>query len=147
MRRKNFDCSKRMRQMVLLIAALLVSLNLSAQKVMVDGMNYFLDPTKQTAQTYEGYQVVYTGDIVIPEKITYEGVEYTVTEIGSRTFAESTITSLTLPNTIKKIGTFAFEKCTTLQELVVPNSDRGVLCFREIPWSQTSDPAVWRGLC
>ena len=69
MRRKNLDCSKRMRQMVLLIAALLVSLNLSAQKVMVDGMNYFLDPTKQTAQTYEGYQVVYTGDIVIPEKL------------------------------------------------------------------------------
>ena len=131
MRRKNLDCSKRMRQMVLLIAALLVSLNLSAQKVMVDGMNYFLDPTKQTAQTYEGYQVVYTGDIVIPEKITYEGVEYTVTEIGSRTFAESTITSLTLPNTIKKIGTFAFEKCTTLQELVVPNSVTEVFCAFE----------------
>ena len=122
MRRKNHDCSKRMKQMVLLIVALLVSLNLQAQKAKVDGMNYFLDATKQTARTDEDYQVVYTGDIVIPEKITYEGVEYTVTEIGSHTFAESTITSITIPNTIKKIGMFAFEKCTTLQELVVPNS-------------------------
>ena len=112
-----------MKRSLLFITTLLVALNLQAQKVRVNGMVYWLDQREHTAQTDDDVLgSVYTGDIVIPSTITYEGVEYTVTEIGSFTFAGSTITSLTLPNTIKEINGYAFEKCTTLEELVVPNS-------------------------
>ena len=112
-----------MKRTLLFFTTLLIALNLQAHRVRVDGVLYWLDQGEYTARTENELSGnTYTGDIVIPSTITYEGVEYTVTEIGSYTFAESTITSLTLPNTIKKINAYAFENCTTLEELVVPNS-------------------------
>lgn len=112
-----------MKQTLLFITAFLISLQLQAQSVTVDGMRYWLDQRERTARTDRDWLGgPYTGDIVIPSTITHEGVEYTVTKIGGSTFEESTITSLTLPNTIIDIGMNAFEKCTTLEELVVPNS-------------------------
>ena len=112
-----------MKRTLLFFTTLLIALNLQAHRVRVDGVLYWLDQGEYTARTENELSgSTYTGDIVIPSTITYEGVEYTVTEIGSYTFAESTITSLTLPNTIKKINAYAFENCTTLEELVVPNS-------------------------
>ena len=111
-----------MKQTLLFITALLMALELQAQSVTVDGMLYWLDQREHTARTDRDWTgSAYTGDIVIPSTIIHEGVEYTVTEIGYGTFDESTISSLTLPNTIKQISN-AFEKCTTLEELVVPNS-------------------------
>lgn len=63
------------------------------------------------------------GDLVIPEKVTYNMNEYTVTAIGDDAFRETgqTITSLTLPNTIKKIGAHAFIG-SNITALHIPNS-------------------------
>ena len=112
-----------MKQTLLFITALMISLQLQAQEVKVDGIFYQLHQDEQTAETIKKWmESAYTGDIVIPDKITHDGVEYKVTRIGSHTFAESTITSLTLPNTIVELGFYAFERCTTLESLVVPSS-------------------------
>lgn len=129
MSRTNHYYCERMKLIGLLVASWLVTLGLQAQRVKVNGMLYFIDKFEHTAETCEApYGEVYTGDIVIPEKITYEGADYLVTEIGSYTFSKSTITSLTLPNTITQIGMFAFSKCTTLHELVLPNSVSECFC-------------------
>lgn len=123
MSRTNHYYCKRMRRIGLLVASLLVTLSIQAQQVNVNGMLYRINMYEHTAETYQDpFAEVYTGDIVIPEKITYEGVDYPVTEIGMSTFSGSTITSLSLPNTITTIGMGAFSKCTTLHELVLPNS-------------------------
>ncbi len=59
-------------------------------------------------------------EVVIPETIVYHGFTYKVTEIGARTFdGEYDITSITLPETIKLIGTYAFRYCTSLTSLTV----------------------------
>ena len=112
-----------MKQTLLFITTLLIALNLQAQEVKVDGIFYRLNQDEQTAETIKNRtESAYTGDIVIPDKITQGGIEYKVTRIGFYTFAESTITSLTLPNTIVELGSFAFQNCTTLESLVVPSS-------------------------
>lgn len=62
------------------------------------------------------------GDIAVPETITVEGVDYTVTELSEKAFDEADITSLTLPSSIKKLGYWSISFCTELKKVNVPAS-------------------------
>lgn len=55
-----------------------------------------------------------TGDVVIPETIEDGGTTYTVSEIKSKAFQKTQITSVKIPGTVTKIGTNAFEECPQL---------------------------------
>ena len=63
----------------------------------------------------------YTGNIVIPAQVIYEGVTYDVTGIADYAFRYATITSITLPEGLLSIGKEAIYK-TDITEIVVPNS-------------------------
>lgn len=58
------------------------------------------------------------GDIVIPSSI----VGLPVTAIGDRVFEDSSLTNLTLPNTLAWIGDSAFFRCIGLTNLTIPDS-------------------------
>lgn len=58
--------------------------------------------------------------VKVPQSITEEGVEYTVTSIGSTAFKNSKITGVTLPSTIRTIGEEAFYKCENMSKFVIP---------------------------
>ncbi len=63
----------------------------------------------------------YSGDVVVPESVTYENVEYKVTGIGLGAFVNSeNLTSVSLPNTITYISDDAFMGCKSLTEFTVP---------------------------
>ena len=65
----------------------------------------------------------YSGNVVIPERVTHGGVTYPVTSIGSSAFSHSSgLTDVTIPNTIESIGDHAFGYCTHLKSVVIPNS-------------------------
>lgn len=64
----------------------------------------------------------YTGTITIPDHILYNGEEYKVTKIGSSAFSNSTVKSVTIPNTVTNIGWSAFAYCSTLSAITIPNS-------------------------
>ena len=97
-----------------------------------------------TVQTYgyyvegkDGYVVPaistsYAGDITIPEKVTYEGVEYTVTAIGEFSFAECAITSVTIPTTVTTIGDYAFA-ASPLMSVTLQNLDPDATVLSENP--------------
>ena len=56
--------------------------------------------------------IEYSGDIVIPETVEYEGNDYSVTSIGDSAFVYcSGLTSVTIPNSVMVIGSHAFEHC------------------------------------
>ena len=85
-------------------------------KVCIDNIYYNLNGDNKTAEvTYNEMNVGYlSGDVVIPEKVTYEGVEYTVTAIGDNAFYNQNYTSpstITIPGTVKTIGDNAFKSC------------------------------------
>ena len=65
---------------------------------------------------------VYVGDIVIPQAVTYEGESLPVTRIGSRAFAYNNITSVSLPSSIIRIDSRAFEECHELRSIVLPEN-------------------------
>lgn len=60
----------------------------------------------------------YSGDIIVPEKVLHDGVEYTVTKISFAAFAGCPeLTSVTLPSTIREIRPGAFMQCENMKDL------------------------------
>ena len=74
--------------------------------------------------TYCGdYSNEYSGSIVIPSSVTYDGTTYSVTSIGNSAFLGcSSLTSVTIPNSVTSIGKNAFYNCSSLTSVTI-NSD------------------------
>lgn len=69
------------------------------------------------------YSSYYSGDVVIPNSVLYEGKYYSVTSIGFNAFSNcSGLSSITIPNSITKIGDQAFYGCSGLTSITLPNS-------------------------
>lgn len=79
--------------------------------VKVGGIYYNLDENSKVAEITSGTQK-YAGSVSIPERIVYDGVVYTVTSIGNHAFQYcSDLTSVTIPNSVTSIGISAFYDC------------------------------------
>ena len=106
--------------MTTLILSVFFSISASADVVEVDGIYYDISETTATV-TYGDNK--YSGDIVIPESITYNGSKYSVTSIGDWAFSYCTgLTSITIPNSVTSIGDGAFSGCSGLTSITIPNS-------------------------
>ena len=81
---------------------------ITGMNVTVDGMHFFLDVEEETA-TVVGREDD-TLDIVIPEVITIQGEEFTVTSIGDGAFRDNGLISLALPGSVTSIGNNAFRE-------------------------------------
>ena len=72
---------------------------------------------------YNNNNYNYSGNVVIPESVTYNGNTYSVTSIGYGAFGLCTgLTSITIPNSVTSIGNNAFYGCTGLISVTIPNS-------------------------
>ncbi len=58
----------------------------------------------------------------IPETVVYNGKTYEVVGIDDYAFANSPITSITIPNSVTSIGNGAFNGCKSLTSITIPNS-------------------------
>ncbi len=105
-----------MNKIFLLLTLLCLSLSARAHDAEVDGIFYNLDATNKTATvTFKGDNPAdyeYSGDVVIPETVTYDGITYSVTSLGLGCFYYcSSLTSITIPNSVTSLGDYCFYKC------------------------------------
>ena len=108
-------------------ALTVAALGATAHDFEVDGIYYNIGSTTTEVEvTYQGSSyttAAYSGDVVIPSTVTYEGLTYDVTSIGSYALRScSGVTSVTIPESVTYIGTTAFGECTSLTSITIPNS-------------------------
>ena len=87
---------------------------------MVNGICYTItgDNTVEVCEN----PTLYSGDLVVPISVTYDGKTYQVTGIGDYAFEGCTgLTRITIPSSVTYIGDAAFSNCG-LVTLTIPNS-------------------------
>ena len=73
--------------------------------------------------TYTPVSANYSGSVVIPPEVTYNGSTYRVRAIAGSAFAScSGLTSISIPNSVTSISSNAFEGCSGLTSISIPNS-------------------------
>ena len=82
----------------------------------------------------------YSGDVLIPQEVTYNDITYKVTSIGKRAFWEGRIhtlsgaygsgcsgmTSVTIPNSVTSFGENAFDGCSGLTSIIIPGNVKSI---------------------
>ena len=97
-----------MKRNLLLLFALVAFISASADKDIYQDQLLFHCFDDGTAEVRcSDYHDTREMDIVIPETVEADGKTYTVTSIGDKVFGYE-INSITLPNTIRRIGNYAF---------------------------------------
>ena len=85
------------------------------------GIKYGLNENDQTA-IVSGHTDTLSEVITIPATVTKDGVKYTVTSIGDDAFERcSGLTSVTIPDSVTSIGNYAFSECRSLTSVDIPD--------------------------
>ena len=104
-----------MKKIVLLFCTLICTNVLMAQFVSRDEVTYqIIGPNSVKVYSYDGTDSV----LIIPSHITYNGTNYTVTEIGYYAFnSNDVLISVDIPNSVTSIEEGAFYHCDNLRTL------------------------------
>lgn len=106
----------KMKRFLLLFALTIMSIA-SLDAATINGLNYTTSGDNATVTKGN-----YSGDVVIPSAITYNGKRYVVSQIEKEAFDGcSKITSISIPNTVTSIGARAFSGCYKLKSINIPN--------------------------
>ena len=101
-----------MKRAILPILLMLLPILASAETVEIDGIWYNLVSKAKKAEVTQNPNY-YSGKVVIPKNVTYEGKEYSVESIGEKAFTYCyDLTSITIPNSVTSIGDYAFRYVT-----------------------------------
>lgn len=110
---------------ITLVALLFFTISICAEEVNIGVFKYTLSFEDKTAE-FNGFanHNEYAYHVSIPEKITYNNVEYKVTSIGKFAFLSTSwfITSVEIPNSIEIISAGSFMNCSGLDSIIIPSS-------------------------
>ena len=111
-----------MKKQLLLLAMAILPIFANAS-VEINGIYYNLTSEDCSAKVTYNSTKYYSGSIVIPQSVTYDGIEYCVTSIGSQAFKGcSGLTSINIPSSVTNIGSSAFQGCSGLKSITIPSS-------------------------
>lgn len=108
----------------LLLLVLTAAFHAAAYDFLVNGIYYNKTSDNTVEVTYRNLtEADYTGSIVIPDEVEYDGTTFSVTSIGVSAFAYSyTLNSVTIGNAITSIDMYAFLNCNDLTSVTMPES-------------------------
>ena len=86
----------------------------------VDGINYEFNAETKEASVISKNNGKYSGEVVIPELVDLKGTKYNVTSINESAFEGcSSLTSISIPNSVESIGMSAFYGCSGLTSVSI----------------------------
>jgi len=111
-----------MKRNLLFILVALLSLVASAYDAEIDGLYYNLSEGNAVVTRDDLHESnLYSGNVSIPESITYNGKTYPVTGIDGSAFGNCrNLTSVTIPESVTNIGNGAFQGCRALNSVIIP---------------------------
>lgn len=106
--------------------ALFPSTSAFAYDCEVDGIFYYRTSATELEVACKVFsdnnRTAYSGSVTIPATVTYMGKTFNVTSIGEYAFRDCTsLTSITIPNSIREIKSFAFYNCSSVNAIVLPS--------------------------
>ena len=110
-------------RLLLLASAIATSLSAAAYDFESAGIYYNITGNNTVEVTYSDRDYnTYSGSISVPETVTNNGTEYSVTTIGVSAFKGSAVTSVSMPESITSIDYDAFYECENLESVTLPES-------------------------
>lgn len=86
---------------------------LTEEGITENGVTTVTSGTVSATNRVSGYD--YSGDYVFPQTVNHNGFDYVITTIGTKLFLNyNGMTSVTIPSTVKKIESYAFQKASDL---------------------------------
>ncbi|MBO4892054.1 MAG: leucine-rich repeat protein [Prevotella sp.] len=136
------------RVLLLFTLLLLVAANASAVEVEINGLWYeVVSKIKEAKVIKYNNKNQYSGDIVIPETVEYEGIICSVSSIDEFAFMScSGLTSVTISNSVTSIGDNAFLNCKGLNSVVIPNSVTSIGSFAFFGCSSMTSVLIGNGV-
>ena len=125
---------QRMRSIFVMMALMALAVNSRAASFKIGGVRYsetssntvmVMPDGASSSGTGIGLGKYYEGDIVIPATVTYNDVEYTVTEVAEGAFSYSPkLTSVSIPATVVNLGSEPFASCGKLASITVDSDNQ-----------------------
>jgi hypothetical protein len=118
---------------LLVFMMMLLTLSVSAHDIEVqnaDGIIIYYIWTNNNTELAVSYRGTassgfdYSGHIVIPDSVEYNGNKYSVTAIDGMAFSNNSyLTSIRIPNSVTSIGASVFSGCSSLKSIVVEDGN------------------------
>ena len=101
-----------MKRILLIIVAIFTMVNMYATGFeTIGGLRFLIDTDAKTA-TLLADTVEYSGDIVVPEKVTIAGIDFPVVAFAKETFKGcDKLMSITIPSSVTSLGEACFSLC------------------------------------
>lgn len=131
-----------------LLLPLVIPTIVDAYDARIDGI-YYNFSEDQASVVYAGGTEAYWDKVTIPDVVTYNGKNYSVTSICDSAFYHCLrLPSVAIPNSVTSIGDYAFSGCYSLSSITIPSSlaKIGMNAFHETSWfNNQADGLVYAG--
>ncbi len=108
------------------IVSLFLANYIQAYDFVVDGIYYSVNSMETLEVEVVSGDNKYSGNIIIPEVVSFRDKEFKVVGIGVKAFNGCNITSVKIPNGVWYVESWSFQNCRSLKSIELPSSLKGI---------------------